>query len=436
MSIISPTGVINPDSYFSNDFMEREYASLWPQTWLLAANLQDLAEDGDFFVFEFDRESFLITRTKGGKIRAFYNVCPHRGDRLVYDESGSRRRFMRRYHSWSFNNTGSVARITDRETFNENILCGVDGLKEVRCETFGLFVFINMGKKAPPLVEQLGPVADFLEPYNIGQMRLSKDVSCDIEANWKILVDVFTELYHIHMAHPEAMEISDDKGEIELFPNGCGRVHIKLAQSSERIPERRKLGVGKRAILEQYGGDPTKLEDCELEVDEVRLEVAELKRKWTKKLGFEFLELSQEQFVDDHLLLPFLNVMLNIQPEALLFERWVPHVDDPQKSRFDVQVYFIPTRDKALRDPADGFQAPEDLHDGPAWFQARPLHRNLDGTQELGFILNQDFSAIPQVQKGVRSKDFPASDFLGRKLCRDIIKKKSPVILIVYELLN
>ena len=74
--------------YVGEEYMEREWDKLWRNTWLLAGLASDVTDPGDFFVFDLGREQILVTRTRGGDAQGFYNVCQHRGNRLVTEERG------------------------------------------------------------------------------------------------------------------------------------------------------------------------------------------------------------------------------------------------------------------------------------------------------------------------------------------------------------
>ena len=77
------TDIVDPARYHSREFMEDEWKRLWPRCWLIAGVVSDVAEEGDYYQFEFGHEAFVMVRGEDGRIRVFYNVCPHRGNRVV-----------------------------------------------------------------------------------------------------------------------------------------------------------------------------------------------------------------------------------------------------------------------------------------------------------------------------------------------------------------
>ena len=94
------TARITAERYISSDYMLREQDAVWAKTWLVAGLAQDVSEPGDFFVFDITRESVLVARSEAGDLHAFYNVCQHRGARLVNVDRGILEGFTCPYHAW------------------------------------------------------------------------------------------------------------------------------------------------------------------------------------------------------------------------------------------------------------------------------------------------------------------------------------------------
>ena len=140
------TGRISSERFYSPEWMAREWECLWPRVWLIAGVVSDVREPGDYFTFDLGRENFLITRTDAGDIKAFYNVCQHRGNRLVHSDFGSVPRFAWSFDSWQYCLDGSAERITDEDTFRPEVICHRPNLRGVRCEIRAGLIFINMGK--------------------------------------------------------------------------------------------------------------------------------------------------------------------------------------------------------------------------------------------------------------------------------------------------
>ena len=115
------TAVYDKSGYFSSGFMAQEWDRIWTRSWLLAGVLSDIPETGDYFLFRIRHESFIVSRTEAG-VSAFYNVCPHRGSRLLTEARGNKKVFVCPFHSWSFAQDGSLRSITDEDTFKPEVV--------------------------------------------------------------------------------------------------------------------------------------------------------------------------------------------------------------------------------------------------------------------------------------------------------------------------
>ncbi|MGD2007539.1 MAG: aromatic ring-hydroxylating dioxygenase subunit alpha, partial [Cellvibrionales bacterium] len=222
------TAVHDKSGYFTEDYMALEWDRLWSRSWLIAGVTADIPELGDYFLFRIRHESFIISRTPEG-VRAFYNVCPHRGARLVTEERGNRKVFVCPFHSWSFSNGGALRSITDESTFKPEVVEHRPGLTQARCEVHGGLIFINMDAAAAPLADEIGLPEGYLENYQIDRMRVVRHVRSEWGSNWKVGVEAFYESYHLHAVHPETRGVMADLNvQYDLYPRGASRMIVPL----------------------------------------------------------------------------------------------------------------------------------------------------------------------------------------------------------------
>ena len=239
------TGRITPERFHSSEWMAREWEWLWPRVWLIAGVVADVREPGDYFTFQLGRESFLVTRTDSGQVKAYYNVCQHRGNRLVLNDFGSVPRFTCSFHSWQYELDGKLHQITDEETFRPEVICHRPRLVEVRCEVKAGIIFINMDDNAGPLDEFIGLPDGYLEGYHVDEMIVARHSISEWAANWKTGVDAFYETYHLHAVHPETQTVMDDlTTQYDLYPNGFSRMIVPLARKSRRVPDKKTVDQG------------------------------------------------------------------------------------------------------------------------------------------------------------------------------------------------
>src|SRR5512140_3617440 len=237
--------VPNPSRYYSREFMQLEWERLWPRVWLLAGVTSDIAEEGDYTVFNHGHESFVIVRQADGGIRAFFNVCPHRANPIALNERGSVAKFTCAFHAWRF--------CTDEHSFDKQVVGHRPGLSEVRCDSIGGLIFINIDGKAPPLRDWIGLPPGYIENYEIGKMHVVRHVRTEWYANWKTGVDAFYETYHLPFVHPQTQTVMEDFSQYDLYPNGASRMIVPLCTKSHRVEDQTSVDAGLRFMMKDAG---------------------------------------------------------------------------------------------------------------------------------------------------------------------------------------
>ena len=118
-----PATIVNyaTNRYVDRDYMEQEWTNVWRQSWLLAGLESDVKDPGDYFVFDMGREQILVTRTNSGAVTGFYNVCQHRGNRLVKDERGHANNFRCAYHAWTYDIEGTLKVVPYEDRFANGV---------------------------------------------------------------------------------------------------------------------------------------------------------------------------------------------------------------------------------------------------------------------------------------------------------------------------
>ena len=195
---------VSADVYRDPTRYELERELVLRTSWMIGARGSEIADPGDWVIYEGHGETVVITRQQDGGVSAFHNVCQHRGARLTRgDSSGCSRRFVCPWHGWVYDTTGLVVGVPERERFVPEHL---DGLRspEVAAQEWGGFVWINLAgpDEAPDLLDWLGPdiVAD-LGRFRVEEMILHTKVVYDLNANYKAVVDGFNEVYHATELH-------------------------------------------------------------------------------------------------------------------------------------------------------------------------------------------------------------------------------------------
>ncbi|MBL8646519.1 MAG: aromatic ring-hydroxylating dioxygenase subunit alpha, partial [Sphingosinicella sp.] len=186
---------------------EIEREKIFRKTWLKVATSWELPANGDYKVKELPvaDASVLIVRGKDGKIRAFHNVCTHRGNKVVptsdFETFGRARAGVVscRFHGWVFGTDGPLRSVPLEEHFG-TLDKACLGLREIACDTWEGFVFINFAPEQT-LREYLGDFADLFGGYPYAESTTAFRYSTVLECNWKVALYAFSEGYHVPTIH-------------------------------------------------------------------------------------------------------------------------------------------------------------------------------------------------------------------------------------------
>jgi len=199
---------IPPEAYYDPGYHEAEMQQIFGKQWFCVGHTAEIPKRGDTKVVDVGSQSFILTHDKKGKFNCFYNVCRHRGARLIEDgEVQNRKRLNCPYHWWSYRLSGDLV---STPFFKEG-----DGFRKkdysllkVQCEAFAGMIFINPDPNAEPLREKLGCLDGRLENFPLGEMQLLGAQSYDLDCDWKLLAENFMEWYHVAPVHPELAKFS------------------------------------------------------------------------------------------------------------------------------------------------------------------------------------------------------------------------------------
>lgn len=225
------TGPIKASRYTSAEFFDEEVRKVWYRTWQFACREEHIPAPGDSHVFDLVDRSVILTRQADGTIRAFLNVCPHRGRQIV--TTNGRREFFRcAYHGLAWNIDGSHRSnpfAWDFAHVPEKKMC----LNSVRCESWGGFVFVNFDSDAPPLVDMLKPLPEHFAHWKFDECYVSAHVGKIAPANWKACSEAFLEAFHVIATHPQAAPFIPAEGaQYDLMTDHVARFLSPTATAS------------------------------------------------------------------------------------------------------------------------------------------------------------------------------------------------------------
>jgi len=221
------------DVFTSAEQFERERERIFKKVWLNVGRVEQIPRPGDYFVKDLAvcNTSVIVVRGKDGTVKAFHNMCSHRGNKIAWDNGGTCRMFTCKFHGWSYALDGRLAFIPDEERFfglkKETL-----GMTPVAVDVWAGFIFINVDPNPQEtLRDYLGELGAGLIDYPFGELSAtSTSWTTEVKANWKVIKDAFQEVYHIAFLHKRSIP---DSFTSKANPYAhCLDVHLYLRHGS------------------------------------------------------------------------------------------------------------------------------------------------------------------------------------------------------------
>jgi phenylpropionate dioxygenase-like ring-hydroxylating dioxygenase large terminal subunit len=206
------------EAYVSADYAKAERDRLWRKVWLQAGRLEDIPEVGNFITYDILDDSIIIVRTAPDEIKAYHNVCVHRGRRLIdtppgkRNAKGSKSNFICGFHGWTYDMEGKCLYIRNQEDWQGKLTADRTSLGPVKVDSWGGWVWINLDPESGPLRDFLEPAAAMLDPFELQNMRPRWRKWIVFDCNWKVAMEAFAEIYHVQTTHPEFMQFGEFHG--------------------------------------------------------------------------------------------------------------------------------------------------------------------------------------------------------------------------------
>src|ERR1044071_1303985 len=172
--------------YVSPEIFAEELQKIFATNWVLVGHQSQLAEPGDYFLAEVAGESLIVAKDQRSTIRAFYNVCRHRGARLCEEQNGHAATIQCPYHAWTYALDGRLRgapHMDETPGFNK----AEYPLKQARLGLWEGFIFLNLADGAPPVEKWFEPLEGKFSAWNLATLRSAKRITYDVRANWKLM---------------------------------------------------------------------------------------------------------------------------------------------------------------------------------------------------------------------------------------------------------
>jgi choline monooxygenase len=213
------------EAFTSPDFLALERKHLFSRTWVFAGPASDVPNAGDVKPIDVAGRALFLARDQDGELRVFYNVCPHRGARLVTQSSEQTRVLTCPYHAWSFDLSG---KLKGRPHFygpekhdRADNGSGDDAcLFEVRSATWHDWVFVNLDGLAPAFEDYMGPPFARFQSWNFSSFKKAHYQPFEFHCNWKLAIENFCDNYHVFKVHPDLHDMQTVQDRFPMEPDG------------------------------------------------------------------------------------------------------------------------------------------------------------------------------------------------------------------------
>ncbi|MEJ0019833.1 MAG: aromatic ring-hydroxylating dioxygenase subunit alpha [Acetobacteraceae bacterium] len=194
--------------YTSEEWYAREVAQIFHREWICVGRTDQAVEPGDYFTMTLANEPILIVRDRDSGLRAYSNVCRHRGC-LIASGSGNAKTLQCPYHRWTYALSGELLATPGRPHPMQELLHFRQedyGLVPIRLACWGGFVFVNLSDTAPPLHQWLGDLPSWMDAYDFAAMATLRRVSHIVDCNWKVFLENSMEAYHVPFVHQRQVD--------------------------------------------------------------------------------------------------------------------------------------------------------------------------------------------------------------------------------------
>ena len=394
--------------YTSREFAELEFEHMWTKVWLLLGRESEMQEPGDWQREDVGPESILMVRQDDKTIKAFYNICQHRGNQLLQGEKGHVKRLVCKYHGWAFATDGALLFAQDAKNFSQGNPCENVRLKEIRCETFAGFIWVNMDPECTGLKKFLGPIWDDWSKYDLHTWKRYMALTTTLPCNWKVVMDNFNESYHVPTVHrprgtPEersrmhsGVDTRVENTRFDLSDEGHNRMIMPGGYAGVSLNEDGSIGEPLNTIMHEWGLSPASFVG---RGDETRAALQKVKReKGPEKNYKHYAKLTDEQFTDAFHYTLFPNFAVSLWSDGFHFLRARPHPTDPEQCIFDNWWYAS---------QPEGETAPIRTTAGIVERDAEIEHEVFkSGDKSMGRTIDQDIEIFSLQQAGFRSRGY------------------------------
>ena len=247
--------------YKDESIFDLEKNHIFYDSWIFIGHESQIPNKGDYFVYKLLEEEIIVLRNKENEVKAFFNVCRHRGSRICLEESGNTSRFSCPYHSWTYNLDGKLlAAKSLREGIDKSTL----GLHPCNIASVSGMLLINLSDNPQSLANLQSDLKEPFKMFGFEDLKVAAHKNYPIASNWKLAVENYQECYHCAPAHPEyslshSLKIEDEPGfheaQEKMMENleSCGLKEFEVNKDfSNKDPNQEQYAYSRYALFDGY----------------------------------------------------------------------------------------------------------------------------------------------------------------------------------------
>ena len=241
---------LTAECYVSPDVFAADLEAIHYRAWEFVAHACAIPSPGDYLTWKIGRHSIILVRGQDGQVRAFHNVCRHRGSRICAEVAGNARRLVCPYHRWTYGLDGRLVTATDHEfgVPREEL-----GLKKVALRDVEGLLFVSLAASPPdfePVARLFGPQ---LRRHGFAHAKVAHRIDYLVRANWKLIFENNRECYHCAAHHPEYIAATYDlkRDEALVDPRQADEVEAVIRQAASRFEA---MGLGPAGLSSDMSG--------------------------------------------------------------------------------------------------------------------------------------------------------------------------------------
>lgn len=203
--------ILPVDAYTSQEWLDKELELIFGNTWQFAGLMEDIQDPGDYITVQCGNQNILVVKGRDQRLRAFHNICRHRGTQLLRAVGKKQKALTCPYHDWTYDLSGQLISIPEKEKEFEDLDLDKICLHKASVDIWRGIIWVHPDPEAMPITKWFEGCQEYLGPHNPSRLIEYPDTyyEKDIQANWKIVVENYIDVYHLSHLHSHTLNMYD-----------------------------------------------------------------------------------------------------------------------------------------------------------------------------------------------------------------------------------